>query len=65
MRGYAEFLASIADPKHERHDELRQWYAGMAHAYDYAAGEFDADRVDLDRINRRIARPPKLHRSEL
>lgn len=28
-------------------------------------GEFDPTHVDFDGINRRLARPPKLHRSEL
>lgn len=63
--GCEEFLAALADPKHERHDELRQWYAGMAEDFGYGEGEFDPNHVDFDRINRRIARPPKLHRSQL
>jgi hypothetical protein len=26
--GYAEFLEAIADPKHDQHDELREWVGG-------------------------------------
>jgi hypothetical protein len=33
--GYAEFLEAMADPKHERHDELSQW-----------AGPFDSEIFD-------------------
>lgn len=61
--GYEEFLAAISDPAHERHDELRGWYAGMVRVFGYAEGEFDPTRVDFDRINRRLTRPPKLNRS--
>ncbi len=25
VRGYSEFLAAMADPTHERHDELKEW----------------------------------------
>jgi len=25
VRGYSEFLAAMADPKHQRHDELKRW----------------------------------------
>jgi hypothetical protein len=33
--GYAEFLAALANPKHERHDEFLEW-----------AGPFDPDEFD-------------------
>ena len=36
--GYAEFLEAIADPTHERHHELKEWYAG----------DFNAHVVDID-----------------
>jgi tetratricopeptide (TPR) repeat protein len=58
--GFEEFLAAISDPRHERHDELRSWYAGLP--FGYPEGDFDPTHVDFDQINRRIARPPKLHR---
>ena len=44
--GYADFLAAIADPDHERHDEYRQWIGG----------DFDAEHFDLGAINRALAR---------
>lgn len=39
--GYAEFLEAIADPEHERHEELMEW-----------AGEFDPDEFLVDDVNR-------------
>ncbi len=43
--GYAEFLDAIADPKHERHEELDEWY-----------GEgFDPERFSVDEVNRQLA----------
>lgn len=38
--GYAEFLEAIADPKHERHRELREWYVD----------DFSPHVVDIDRL---------------
>jgi Plasmid pRiA4b ORF-3-like protein len=38
--GYAEFLEAIADPKHERHQELTEW----------APEDFDPDLVDVESI---------------
>jgi hypothetical protein len=58
--GYAEFCAAISDPKHARHAELRDWYAGLPYGYDDTA--FDPDRVDFDGINKRIARAPRIQR---
>jgi hypothetical protein len=37
---YAEFLEAIADPKHERHQELTQW----------SPEDFDPDLVDVESI---------------
>lgn len=39
--GYMDCLAAIADPKHERHDELVEWLPR----------EFDPEHFDLDAIN--------------
>jgi Plasmid pRiA4b ORF-3-like protein/Transposase IS66 family len=36
--GHGEFLEAIADPKHERHRELKEWFAD----------DFDPDVVDVD-----------------
>jgi hypothetical protein len=43
--GYAEFLEAIADPTHERHKVLREWFGG----------DFDPQQFDIDQINRRLA----------
>jgi Plasmid pRiA4b ORF-3-like protein len=43
--GYGEFLEAIADPKHERHAELRDW----------SGDDFDPQQFDIDEINRRLA----------
>lgn len=43
--GYAEFLEAMADPGHERHDELREWYD------ECYGGEFDPERFSLTEVN--------------
>jgi hypothetical protein len=43
--GYNEFLDAIADPKHERHKELRQW----------SGEDFDPKQFDVDEINHALA----------
>lgn len=43
--GYYELLDAIADPKHDRHDELREWLGG----------EFDPDAFDLEEVNAVLA----------
>lgn len=47
--GYEEFLAAVADPDHEEHDSLLEW----------AGGEFEPDRFDLDGVNRALAPAPR------
>jgi hypothetical protein len=42
--GYEEFLAAIADKKHERHEELLDWIGGP----------FDPEHFDVDETNRLI-----------
>ena len=42
--GYAEFLAALADPGHERHAEYRDW----------CGGEFDPARFDREAVNREL-----------
>lgn len=41
--GYAEFLDAIADPEHERHEELIEW-----------GGEFNPDEFSVDGVNREL-----------
>ena len=43
--GYAEFLEAIADPHHDRHDELSEWYAA----------DFDPNAVNVLAIRRHLA----------
>jgi len=43
--GYAEFLEAIADPKHERHRELKEWFAD----------DFNPHVVDVDRLSEDVA----------
>jgi len=39
--GYAELIEAIADPEHERHEELREWLDD----------EFDPDAFDIEEVN--------------
>lgn len=41
VAGYEEFLAAIADPRHEEHEEYLTWIGGA----------FDPEEFDLDEIN--------------
>ena len=43
--GYAEFLEAIADPKHERHRELKEWFAD----------DFNPHVVDMDWLAEDVA----------
>jgi len=43
--GYAEFVAAIQDPKHERHKELLKW-----------SGGFEPEEFDLDIVNKELKR---------
>ena len=40
--GYADLLAAIADPGHERHEELVEWIGD----------EFDPEAFDVEAINK-------------
>ena len=44
--GYFELLAAVADPKHEQHQEMKEW----------VGGEWDASRFILDATNARLER---------
>jgi len=43
--GYMEFLEAIADPDHDRHDELIEWYDG----------DFDPTIVDVPAMEAKLA----------
>lgn len=43
--GYAEYLEAIADPKHERHEEMLEW-----------GGPFDPDEFDAGEATKRMRR---------
>jgi hypothetical protein len=44
--GYAELLDALADPRHERHEELVEW----------VGGSFDPAKFDLEDVNARLRR---------
>ena len=48
--GYAELLDTLADPRHERHQELTEWVAHTVGPWQ----PFDADRFDVDAVNREL-----------
>ena len=43
--GYAEMVEAIKDPKHDRHDEIREWLAE----------DFDSHVVDIETITTDVA----------
>jgi Plasmid pRiA4b ORF-3-like protein len=43
--GYGEFLEAIADPSHERHSELKEWFED----------DFNPHVVDVDRLSEKVA----------
>ena len=45
--GYSEFLEALADPKHEQHDEFKEW-----------AGPFDPEEFDAVRSTKKMRRGP-------
>jgi hypothetical protein len=53
--GYAEFLEAIADPKHERHREFKEWFAD-----DFNPHVVDVDWLteDVDALAQRWSRKP-------
>jgi len=53
---YLEFLEAIADPAHERHAELREWWGG---SFDPAEFDEAAARADVDRIAKSRSRSRK------
>ncbi len=47
--GYEELLAILADPKHEDYAERKEWLGEC-----YGVSRWDADKFDLEGINRRL-----------
>ena len=47
VEGYERLVAALGDPKDAEHDDIEQWADG-----------WDPERLDLDVINRRLARLP-------
>ena len=45
--GYAEFVAAMADPKHEEHEQMKEWVGG---AWDATRFSLDAANILLKRI---------------
>jgi hypothetical protein len=45
--GYAEFVDAIADPKHEQHEEMKEWVGG---AWDATRFSLEHTNADLKRI---------------
>ena len=43
--GFYDFLEAIADPEHERHEELKEWLGD----------DFDPEAFSVDEVNRRLA----------
>jgi hypothetical protein len=44
--GFADFLAAMADPKHENHREMRERYGG----------KFDPERFSVEKVNNELRR---------
>jgi Plasmid pRiA4b ORF-3-like protein len=44
--GYYELLVALANPKHEQHQEMKEW----------VGGKWDASRFDLETTNTRLKR---------
>ena len=55
-RGYAEFLAAIADPTHEEHQHMLTWCGG---AFDPNSPDIEHIADQLDRLARRWAPRPR------
>jgi hypothetical protein len=52
--GYYELLNTLANPRHENHEQML-WWLGIS-----SRAEFDADRFDLDEANSYLARISKV-----
>jgi hypothetical protein len=54
--GYAEFLAAIADPTHEEHQQMLTWCGG---AFDPETPDVDRIAGELDRLARKWTQRPR------
>jgi hypothetical protein len=54
--GYEEFLAAIADPDHERHDEITEWHDAD---FDPAIADVTAIEAALMKLAKRWSRTPR------
>ena len=46
VRGYADFLEVVGDPKHENGRDMKEWIGG----------KFDPERFSVDKVNRELRR---------
>jgi hypothetical protein len=53
--GYAEMLEALADPNHERHEEMSEWAGGD---FDPSLLDVDALKANVEAIAKRWARKP-------
>jgi hypothetical protein len=59
--GYANFLEAIADPAHERHGEMTEWYDGP---FDPAIVDIPAIEIQLAALTKHRSRPKAKRRSQ-
>jgi hypothetical protein len=52
--GYSDLLDALADPKHERHEELREWVGGDHHAARFELAEVNEALAELVRPRRPV-----------
>jgi thiaminase len=45
--GYSEFLKAINDPRHEEHENYKEWISGHPCYH----GTYDSERFDSDTVN--------------
>ena len=54
--GYQEFLQALADPKHERHEEMLEWWGDSFDPHDV---DVDAIQTELLKLGKSWARRPR------
>ena len=58
--GYEEFLAAIADPSHERHEEIKEW---QPEDFDPAVAPVDDLKSEVAALARQWNRKPRVKKS--